>query len=204
MGGAFLGLASRDFHLGHFEAAPLMGWIAEILRKEHRACERCGLGPTHVYDPIDLDAEIPEGIPVCNACLRDRLAKDMTAFAGKGLLFEPALGPDALMFKRLGDATWPELVITAARDALASAGENCDDCSEKGRFVWVVSPRDANLWNEDWLVSLTEGALKVSATLCAGCAASRLARSIENRGLYFEAIVPPSGSEDGVMLGSSL
>lgn len=176
-----------------------MGWIAEILRKDHRACERCDLGPTHVYDPIESDEEIPEGTPLCTSCLGKELAGALAGFAGRGVLFEPALGPDALVFRDLDGSPHHD----SSRNALKEIREACDACSEKGQFVWIGSAPDANLWDEDWLEALSAGTLEAGQTLCAGCAAARLEASIETRGLYFEAIFPPTGSNDIVMFGSN-
>ena len=175
-----------------------MGWIAEILRKDHRACERCNLGPTHVYDPVDTGEEVPEGTPLCTSCLNEQLTGTLKRFTGRGLLFEPALGPDALVFRGIAKDS-PHPSVTRALDLI---GQTCDTCSEKGQFAWVASTRDANLWDEDWLDALDDGSIEATGTMCSTCAAARITRSIETRGLYFEAIFPPGGSEDVVMLGS--
>jgi len=131
-----------------------MGWIDDILRKDHRACEQCGLGPTHVYDPMETDEEIVEGTPLCNTCLPARLAADLTAFRGKGLLFEPALGPVSLVFVPLDQSNWTEASKGAVRHALDGMGQQCQDCRRPGRFLWVAAERDANLWDEDWPAAL--------------------------------------------------
>jgi len=184
-----------------------MAWVAEILRKDHRICSVCRMGPTHVYDPEpDPAAEPatePGGTPLCNGCLAERLAQDLTAFAGRALLFEPALGPDAYMFHPLdGDRArnWPDGHSAAARRLLDTIRSGCDTCDSRARFAWIPVEPDAALWPEDWLVLAARGDLSPSASLCGTCAATRLMRTIEQRGLWFEAIVPPRGA-DGVLFG---
>lgn len=191
-----------------------MAWVAEILRKEHRICAQCRLAPTHVYDPDpaegdDAFGEIgqePSGTPLCTACLPPRLIEDFTSFTARGLLFEPALGPEAIVFHPLDgpEATaWPEERQDLVKARLDSLKERCDSCELPGRFLWVPVESDANLWPDDCLAALERGDLAPTETLCGSCAAGRLARSIEERGLFYEAIVPPRGG-DGVMFGSEI
>jgi len=191
-----------------------MAWVAEILRKEHRICAQCRLAPTHVYDPdlTGADDALGEpvgersGTPLCNACLASRLIEDFTSFTSRGLLFEPALGPEAIIFHPLGGPAaraWPEQRRDHVRARLDSLKDRCDTCGQHGRFLWVPVDSDANLWPDDWLASLEAGDLAPADTLCCACAATRLARSIEERGLFYEAIVPPRGG-DGVLFGSEI
>ncbi len=178
-----------------------MAWVAEILRKDHRICSVCRLGPTHVYDPEP--AAEPTGTPLCSGCLAERLRQDLAAFTGRALMFEPALGPDAYLFHALdGDRAlaWPAEHREAARMMLDAMKPACDACASAARFVWVPVEADACLWPEDWLASAARGDLFAAESLCGACAAARLTRSIEERGLWFEAIVPPRGGE-GVMFG---
>lgn len=194
-----------------------MSWLAEILRKKHRECAVCRMGPTHVYDPEpDSRAggqdEFREqtGTPLCTSCLGARLAEDLAAFAGSSILFEPSLGPDALIYRRLdGEPArgWSARCVSAAREALGRIEAGCVTCGQGGRYLWVPADNDANLWGEDWLAALADGTLSPEGTLCGRCAATRLTRSIEERGLCFEAIVPPAGDGDGdagsgVLVGS--
>ena len=74
-------------------------------------------------------------------------------------------------------------------------------CARPGRFSWIPVEADANLWGSDWLSSLSEGKLSPDSTLCGACAATRLTRSFEQRGLYFECIVPPRDG-DGSLFGT--
>jgi hypothetical protein len=189
-----------------------VSWLAEIMRKQHRECARCGLGPTHLYDPVpsagdagDRSESDPTGTPLCGACLEKRMAQDFSRFEGRCLVFEPTLGPDALTFHDLEDekgAAWPIEHRATARACLDRMASECAGCREAGgRFLWVPVEADANLWTEDWLARLHDGALSPTDTLCGRCAASRLTRSFEERGLCLEAIVPP-GRGDGMLLGS--
>lgn len=193
-----------------------MAWVAEILRKEHRACARCRMVPTHLYDP-DLaeladDATVsgkpPEsGTPLCNACVTARLEQDMAAFSGRCLLFEPALGPESILFAPLrAEGTGPDGDggMAAARAALRPLPRACDRCGAAGHFLWVPVELDANLWSTDWLPMLAEGSLTPTETLCGPCAAGRMVRSLEQRGLVCEALVPPRGDADGTMFGSEV
>jgi hypothetical protein len=186
-----------------------MGWIAEILRKEHRVCGQCGMGPTHVYDPepgAGADEEAGDaagGAPLCNGCLAQRLEGDMASFPGRALVFEPALGPDSLIFRPLEGASsiaWPADQAAAVRRSLDDIKPRCDTCGGAGRFLWIPVESDANLWGDDWLPGLMAGTLSAGASLCGACAARRLMRSIEERGLYYDAIVPPRGG-DGALCG---
>lgn len=198
-----------------------MSWVAEILRKQHRACADCGLGPTHLYDPehaasrekdatTEEDAAGLPGIPLCHACLGRHLARDLSSFEGRCLLFEPSLGPDALVYRALqveASGGWPEDQVTAARSCLDRIGAHCATCGGAGRYLWVSVAPDANLWAGDWLACLADGTLAPSDTLCGRCAAVRLVKSMEDRGLCFEAIVPPRGvssGADGAIYGSEL
>jgi len=181
-----------------------MGWLAEILRKDHRTCSRCKIGPTHVYDPSEWKEGDSVGTPLCNGCLADRLHQDFSRFEGRGLLFEPALGPDSLVFRSLEEAAlegWPPDLIETARAHLDRIAARCDECGQPGRFAWIPAERDANLWSTDWLAGLADATLAWSQSLCGACAAARLSRSIEERGLYFEAIVPPEQA-DGFLCGA--
>ena len=193
-----------------------MAWVAEILRKQHRECARCRMGPTHLYDP-DLaeladDATVsgkpPQtGTPLCNSCLLTRLQQDLAAFTGRCLMFEPSLGPESILFTPLGaGATDGDSIrgAAAARAALLSLPRPCDSCGTTGRFRWVPGERDANLWSADWSPMLAEGILAPAGTLCGPCAAGRMVRSLEQRGLVCEALVPPRGDADGAMFGAEI
>ncbi len=177
-----------------------MSWFAEIRRKDHRMCRRCEMGPTHVYQPDVArveetsagDLPQPTGTPLCNACLAARMEQDLSTYGGRCLLFEPALGPECLVFIPLGSA--------APRAALDRAGGPCAECGATGHFGWIPVEPDANLWGEHWLPALSSGELSVSDALCGACASRRLMRSIEERGLYFEGITIPTGGGDGALL----
>ena len=180
-----------------------MSWLAEILRKQHRVCGVCGLGPTHLYEPKlsaasgTPDAE-PTGTPLCHSCLEARLAAKLAAYQGRCILFEPSLGPDALLFHPLDGsaaAEWPAPHRAAARACLDRISGGCSRCPGTARFAWVPVVADANLWGEDWLARLGDGSLAVESLLCPACAVRQLMRSLEERGLYFEAIVPPRGGD---------
>ena len=193
-----------------------MAWVAEILRRQHRECTRCRMGPTHLYDPdlteladeATVSGKPPEtGTPLCNSCLAGRLAADLTSFAGRCLLFEPALGPESILFTPFAaDAPGsdPDGTLAAARASLRPLPRRCDPCGETGRFLWVPVAIDANLWSADWLPMLADGTLVAGETLCGSCAASRLVRSLEQRGLVCEALVPPRGDRDGAMFGTEV
>lgn len=178
-----------------------MSWVAEILRKQHRVCGRCRLGPTHLYDPAPTSADIGElpeaeatGSPLCNACLESRLAQDFTSYAGRCLVFEPALGPEAFVYHPLDGETamaWPEQERAAALEWIERLPGHCAVCAGPGRFAWIPVDADANLWGSDWISSLNEKTLSPDRTLCGACVAQRLTQTFERRGLYFEGIVPP-------------
>ena len=208
-----------------------MSWLAEVFRKTRRVCQGCGIGPTHLYDPGATRAVIPgqglspapgdvqetpsdeieplepgelSGEPLCSSCLAARLEEDLSAFPAKALLFEPSLGPERLVFHALAGETarrWPAAQREAAAAHLASIAAACDQCALPGKFLWVPVEPDANLWGDDWIAGLMDGTLSPDGTLCGPCAARRLSRSIEERGLQFEAIVPPRAS-DGVLFGT--
>ena len=187
-----------------------MAWVAEILRKQHRECARCRMGPTHLYDPdpaelaeeSTVSGKPPEtGTPLCNACLAKQLQLDLTAFHGRCLVFEPALGPESILFTPLSAAA---AGAEAARAALEPLPRACDRCGLDGRFLWVPIERDANLWSGDWLPMLAEGALVPESTLCGPCAAVAIVRSLEHRGLICEAVIPPRGEADGMMSGAEV
>ena len=188
-----------------------MSWVAEILRKQHRVCSRCRLGPTHLYDPAPSGGEIGElgessGTPLCNACLESKLAHDFARFPGRCLVFEPALGPEAFVYHPFDGRTamaWPEQERAAAREWIEKLPANCSLCAETGRFAWIPVDADANLWGSDWISSLREGTLTPDSTLCGSCAARRLTRTFEQRGLYFEGIVPPRDG-DGTLFCTEL
>jgi len=185
-----------------------VSWLAEILRKQHRACGRCGLGPTHTYDPVATPAETePEGSPLCNSCLQRRLAEDFSAFSGRCLVFEPALGPDAYLFHPLTGpqaAGRPAAHRDAARACLDRITGSCQSCGRgAARFAWVPVPADANLWADDWLADLGTGTLAPDSSLCGECAAGRLAASMDERGLCYEAIVPPRGGDGALFADES-
>jgi hypothetical protein len=185
-----------------------MAWVAEILRKNHRTCHRCRLGPTHVYDPplpepgahADPEDEVT-GFPLCNGCLAADLERDLSLYQARCVLFEPALGPDSLAFRPV-----PEGRERAGEDAkpleaaLSAMEAGCSSCDNAAHFIWVPVEADANLWPGDWLAGLADGSLAPAGSLCGGCAARRLMRSIEKRGLYFDAIVPPR-DVDGIFCG---
>jgi hypothetical protein len=186
-----------------------MAWIAEVFRKKHRLCETCRLGPTHLYgahptddDPLPQAEPMDDGTPLCSACLAVRLTADLDGYNGRGLLFEPAFGPSSFVFHpfatlEAADCTPPDLA--AAREALERVRGGCETCSRPARFLWIPASPDACLWGGEWLEGLRDGTLVPAGTLCGACAALRLARSIDERGLYYDAIVPP-GRHDGVML----
>src|SRR5262249_14239177 len=133
----------------------VVSWVAEILRKEHRVCSRCRMGPTHLYEPASGDP-LPEdrsendpsaGTPPCNACLEIRMTQAAASFAGRCLLFEPALGPDALAFSPLAPESatpWPAEHREAARSWLQRMQDRCVGCGGDGRFLWVPVEPDAN------------------------------------------------------------
>ena len=196
-----------------------MSWVAEILRKDHRACRRCELGPTHVYrpEPARLEETGPmepplTGTPLCNSCLSEQMEQDFSGYGGRCLLFEPALGPECLLFEPLDStpqvsaaqssaapaAVPPDTAQPAVRTALERAAAPCSGCGAGSHFVWVGVEPDANLWEQDLLPALQDGELAASDPLCGRCAARRLMRSIEQRGLYFEGITVPAGA-DGLM-----
>ncbi len=191
-----------------------MAWVAEILRRDHRTCEECGVGPTHIYDPeiaalpeseLDPEAEAP-GTPLCNACLTMRLEEDLVTSEGRVVVFEPALGPDAFIFHAAGDGrrrAWSESERETMRAILDRLARVCSRCDQPGRFLWVPVERDANLWLEDWLPCLAQGRLTPGETLCGRCTARRLGQTLEERGLFFDAIVPPRHG-DGIFCGSEL
>ena len=182
-----------------------MSWVAEILRKEHRNCRRCDMGPTHVYRPepesfedaAAQDQPPQSGTPLCTSCLAGQIEKDFAAYGARCILFEPSLGPDRLEFVPLDEAPAPP----AARAALGRAGSACAECGAAGRFIWVPSEPDANLWGDEWVAALQSGELTATDALCGACAARRLMRTIEQRGLYFEAIILPLDG-DGALLCS--
>jgi hypothetical protein len=182
-----------------------MSWVAEILRKNHRACRRCEMGPTHVYRPEPARVEETgsmdpplTGTPLCNSCLSEQIERDFSAYGGRCLLFEPALGPECLLFAPLPAAALAAAQPAAARAALERAAGPCAGCGAGSHFVWVGVEPDANLWEEDLLPGLQRGELAASDPLCGRCAARRLMRSIEQRGLYFEGITVPAGA-DGLL-----
>ncbi|HET6372714.1 MAG TPA: hypothetical protein VFG76_05370, partial [Candidatus Polarisedimenticolia bacterium] len=122
------------------------------------------------------------------------------------LIFEPALGPEALVFHPLEGAAareWPAPAVAAVKEALASLPAPCAQCAAAGRFRWIPVEADAYFWPEDLLSGLSRGEIVPSDALCGACAAARLTRSLEERGLYLDAIVPPRGG-DGVLLGSEI
>lgn len=187
-----------------------MAWIAEVFRKHHRLCERCKVGPTHVYGvpPTDDDpppqAEPAEGggTALCSACLGRQLTADLGGYDGRGLLFEPAFGPSSLVFHPLEDLAEGDSAdsdLEAARAALDRVRGDCEACARPARFLWIPASPDACLWGGEWLEGLRDGTLVPAGALCGACAAQRLARSIDERGLYYDAIVPP-GRHDGVMV----
>lgn len=193
-----------------------MAWVAEILRKQHRECARCRMGPTHLYDPdpaeladeATVSGKPPEsGTPLCNGCLLLRLEADLGSFSGRCILFEPSLGPESILFAQFaketaGGASAADLA--AARAVIKPLPRPCDRCSEAGHFLWVPVALDANLWSDDWLPMLADGRLAPRETLCGTCVAGRLVRSIEQRGLVFEAVIPPRGAADGAMFGAEV
>lgn len=192
-----------------------MAWVAEILRKQHRECARCRMGPTHLYDPdlteladeATVSGKPPEtGTPLCNGCLLGRLETDLAAFTGRCLLFEPSLGPESILFVpfETDEPADEDAALAAARSALSPLPRDCVSCRGTGRFLWVPVELDANLWSTDWLPMLAEGALTPTATLCGRCAAGRLVRTLEQRGLTCEVVVPPRGAVDGAMFGSEV
>ncbi len=187
-----------------------MAWIAEVLRRDHRVCCVCRMGPTHVYgeapregagDSGDPDDAI--GDPLCNGCLASRLEDDLQRFAGRALIFEPSLGPGGLVYREIEGPDAPAgdpAVHETARRAIASIRDACGGCGAPARYLWVPSTRDEGLWGGEWLAALQEGTLIPTASECGRCAARRLMASIEGRGLFFESIVPPAGA-DGVLWG---
>lgn len=183
-----------------------MAWVAEILRKSHRTCVRCKLGPTHLYDPPASQLEAgPEeevaGVPLCNSCLAADLDRDLSRYPARCVLFEPALGPDSIAFQPATTVRdHPADQARALETALSEMTTACSGCNQPAHFIWVPVEADANLWPGDWLAGLADGSLVAADTLCGGCAARRLMRSIESRGLYFDAIIPPR-EVDGVLCG---
>jgi len=184
-----------------------MAWVAEILRKTHRECAVCRLAPIHMYDPeprelsaLEISAE-PTGTPLCHACLGGRLGQDLSEYEGRCFVFEPSLGPETFLYQALDAA--PRRFAAPARAAASSALERlpsaCIGCGEEGRFLWVPVDHDAGLWGDDWLPALATGELKARDPLCGRCAAARLARTLEERGLTFEAVIPARGAGDGLM-----
>ena len=185
-----------------------MAWLAEVFRRGNRVCGLCRMGPTHVLgaDPaLAPDISEEEAIPLCNGCLAARLSAALAKSQGRVLLFQPALGPGCLTFHSLADLAhplWPADGVAAARDAIDRLRGTCDACEGAGaRIIWVPSEREACLWDIDWLAALRDGSLAPAGSLCGGCAAGRLMRSIEERGLYFESITLPDAT-DGVILGT--
>ena len=184
-----------------------MAWVAEILRKTHRECAVCRLAPVHIYDPepgelsaLEISPE-PTGTPLCHACLGGRLGQDLSEFEGRCLVFEPSLGPETFLFQPIEGASLR--FAAPARAAAASALERlpspCAACGTEARFLWVPVDPDAGLWGDDWLPALATGELKARDPLCGRCAAARLARTLEERGLTFEAVIPARGAGDGLM-----
>jgi len=179
--------------------------VAEILRKSHRECAVCRLAPIHLYAPdetditaLEVSAE-PSGTPLCHACLGTRLGQDLSLFTGRCLIFEPAMGPETYVYRPLADdAREPP---GRAGAALAALPSSCAGCGAQGRFVWVPVNHDAGLWADDWLPALESGELAAGEALCGSCAGARLARSLEERGLTFEAITPARGAADGMLSG---
>jgi hypothetical protein len=199
----------------------MTAWVAEILRKNHRECAVCRLAPTHLYDPeegditsLEISAE-PTGTPLCHSCVGARLGKDLEAFEGRCLVFEPTLGPETYLFRAVekeggadrvpGTSTVPgpsaaSPVPPALRAALSNLPAPCADCrAPESRFRWVSADMDASLWGDDWLPALTSGELTPGPALCGRCAGARVARSLEDRGLTFEAITPARGTADGYL-----
>lgn len=185
-----------------------MAWVAEILRKNHRTCRRCRLGPTHVYDPplarMTPEADPEEdvsGVPICNGCLAADLERDLSLYRARCVLFEPALGPDSLAFRPAAEDRGRDADQSRALEAaLEAVKAGCSSCDGPAHFLWVPVEEDANLWPGDWLAGLADGSLIPAESLCGACAARRLMRSIEKRGLYFDAIVPPR-DVDGIFCG---
>jgi hypothetical protein len=178
-----------------------MAWVAEILRKTHRECAVCRLAPISLYDPeehditsLEVSAE-PTGTPLCHVCLGARLGKDLSEYEGRCLVFEPALGPETYVYS----APPASSLGAAARAALAGLPAPCDDCRAPGRFRWVAVPNDAALWGADWLPALESGELTAGPVLCGRCTGARVARTLEERGLTFEAITPARGASDGCL-----
>jgi len=176
-----------------------MAWIAEILRKTHRECAVCRLAPIHLYDPdeqditsLEVPAE-PTGTPLCHVCLGARLGKDLSEYQGRCLVFEPALGPETYVFRA------ESAFGAASRAALDRLPSPCDECRAPGRFIWVAAPDDASMWEADWLPALESGELTAGPVLCGRCTGARVARSLEERGLTFEAVTPARGSADGCL-----
>ena len=221
----------------------MTAWVAEILRKNHRECAVCRLAPTHLYDPeegdiisLEISAE-PTGTPLCHSCVGARLGKDLEAFEGRCLVFEPTLGPETYLFRAVADeggadrvpaastspgastvpgastapgasptastvpaASAASQVPAALRAALSNLPAPCADCrAPESRFRWVSADMDASLWGDDWLPALTSGELTAGPVLCGRCAGDRVARSLEERGLTFEAITPARGRADGYL-----
>ncbi|MGH9870450.1 MAG: hypothetical protein ACREAA_20130 [Candidatus Polarisedimenticolia bacterium] len=180
-----------------------MGWVAEILRKSHRECAVCRLAPIHLYAPEEADITAlevspePSGTPLCHACLGARMGQDLSEFEGRCLVFEPSMGPETYVFRPLGDAA----LAGRTERALESLPSACKGCGAEGRFVWVPVDHDAGLWADDWLPALESGELSAGEALCGRCTGARLARTLEERGLTFEAVTPASGRADGVLCG---
>jgi hypothetical protein len=139
---------------------------------------------------------------LCSACLAARLSADLGSYDRRGLLFDPAMGPSSLVFRPLAELEAADCAptdVAAAREALERVRGACGTCSKPARFLWIPASPDACLWGGEWLEGLRDGSLVPAGLLCGACAALRLARSIDDRGLYYDAIVPP-GPHDGVML----
>jgi hypothetical protein len=97
--------------------------------------------------------------------------------------------------------------VEAARSWLDRLADRCIACGDPGRYLWIPVDHDANMWADDWLARLADGTLAPSDSLCGSCAAGRVVASMEERGLFFEAIVAPHGTSplpDGVMFGSEI
>ncbi len=190
-------------------ATCVIAWVLLLLtfRKlksaSGKACSCCG-APSRFGYSNQPEETIDEIVPLCLDCLVFRLRADYEAYSGRAVVVSPVEGPPVYVFRKAteGQESFGDgQIIADVVFLLSKAGNQCMECGQGARFLWVES---AGLTGENFTECLEKGLSNTilknnpaPRTICDKCCVKHIEKELSARQLSYLEVSAPKGSVDG-------